>query len=148
KRLNKALLADSCAIVAGSLLGTSSTTAYIESAAGVQAGGRTGMTALVVAPLFLAALFIAPIAVSAPPCATAPALLYVACLMLRALVEVDWSDTTESVPAAITALCIPFTYSIAHGIAFGFMTYAGLKLATGQGRKVKPIVWIIAAVFL
>ena len=148
KRLNKALLADSCAIVAGSLLGTSSTTAYIESAAGVQAGGRTGLTALVVALLFLSALFIAPIAGVVPPYATAPALLYVACLMLRDLVDIDWSDTTESVPAAITALCIPFTYSIAHGIAFGFMTYAGLKLATGQGRKVKPIVWIIAAVFL
>jgi AGZA family xanthine/uracil permease-like MFS transporter len=148
KRLNKALLADSCAIVAGSVLGTSSTTAYIESAAGVQAGGRTGLTALVVALLFLAALFIAPIAGAVPPYATAPALLYVACLMLRDLVDIDWSDTTESVPAAITALCIPFTYSIAHGIAFGFMTYAGLKLATGQGRKVKPIVWIIAAVFL
>jgi AGZA family xanthine/uracil permease-like MFS transporter len=148
KRLNKALLADSCAIVAGSVLGTSSTTAYIESAAGVQAGGRTGLSALVVALLFLAALFIAPIAGAVPPYATAPALLYVACLMLRDLVDIDWSDTTESVPAAITALCTPFTYSIAHGIAFGFMTYAGLKLATGQGRKVKPIVWIIAAVFL
>jgi AGZA family xanthine/uracil permease-like MFS transporter len=148
KRLNKALLADSCAIVAGSVLGTSSTTAYIESAAGVQAGGRTGLTALVVALLFLAALFIAPIAGAVPAYATAPALLYVACLMLRDLVDIDWSDTTESVPAAITALCIPFTYSIAHGIAFGFMTYAGLKLATGQGRKVKPIVWVIAAIFL
>ena len=148
KRLNKALLADSCAIVAGSVLGTSSTTAYIESAAGVQAGGRTGLTALVVALLFLAALFIAPIAGVVPGYATAPALLYVACLMLRDLVDIDWSDTTESVPAAITALCIPFTYSIAHGIAFGFMTYAGLKLATGQGRKVKPIVWVIAAIFL
>jgi AGZA family xanthine/uracil permease-like MFS transporter len=147
-RLNKALLADSCAIVAGSVLGTSSTTAYIESAAGVQAGGRTGLTAVVVALLFLAALFIAPIAGVVPSYATAPALLYVACLMLRDLVDIDWSDTTESVPAAITALCIPFTYSIAHGIAFGFVTYAGLKLATGQGRKVKPIVWIIAAIFL
>jgi AGZA family xanthine/uracil permease-like MFS transporter len=114
----------------------------------VQAGGRTGLTALVVALLFLAALFIAPIAGVVPAYATAPALLYVACLMLRDLVDIDWSDTTESVPAAITALCIPFTYSIAHGIAFGFMTYAGLKLATGRARKVQPIVWIIAAVFL
>ncbi len=148
ERLNKALLADSCAIVAGSLLGTSSTTAYIESAAGVQAGGRTGLTALVVAALFLASLFIAPIAGVVPAYATAPALLYVACLMLRDLVEVDWSDTTESVPAAVTALLIPFTYSIAHGIAFGFITYAALKLATGQARKVKPIVWLIAAIFL
>jgi AGZA family xanthine/uracil permease-like MFS transporter len=148
ERLNKALLADSCAIVAGSMLGTSSTTAYLESAAGVQAGGRTGLTALVVALLFLAALFFAPIAGVVPAYATAPALLFVACLMLRDLVDVDWSDTTESVPAAITALMIPFTYSIAHGIAFGFITYAGLKLLTGQARRVKPVVWIIAVVFL
>jgi AGZA family xanthine/uracil permease-like MFS transporter len=148
ERLNKALMADSCAIVAGSMLGTSSTTAYLESAAGVQAGGRTGMTALVVALLFLAALFFAPIAGVVPAYATAPALLFVACLMLRDLVDVDWTDTTESVPAAITALVIPFTYSIAHGIAFGFITYAGLKLLTGQARQVKPVVWIIAIVFL
>ncbi|MTV36462.1 NCS2 family permease [Duganella radicis] len=148
ERLNKALLADSCAIVAGSVLGTSSTTAYLESAAGVQAGGRTGLTALVVALLFLAALLFAPIAGVVPAYATAPALLFVACLMLRDLVDVDWSDTTESVPAAITALVIPFTYSIAHGIAFGFITYAGLKLLTGQARQVKPVVWVIAVVFL
>jgi AGZA family xanthine/uracil permease-like MFS transporter len=148
ERLNKALLADSCAIVAGSMLGTSSTTAYLESAAGVQAGGRTGLTALVVALLFLAALFFAPIAGVVPAYATAPALLFVACLMLRDLVDVDWSDTTESVPAAITALMIPFTYSIAHGIAFGFIAYAGLKLLTGQARQVKPVVWVIAVVFL
>ena len=147
-RLNKALLADSCAIVAGSMLGTSSTTAYVESAAGVQAGGRTGLTALVVALLFLAALFFAPIAGVVPAYATAPALLFVACLMLRDLVDVDWNETTESVPAAITALVIPFTYSIAHGIAFGFITYAGLKLLTGRARAVKPVVWVIAGVFL
>jgi AGZA family xanthine/uracil permease-like MFS transporter len=147
-RLNKALLADSCAIVAGSMLGTSSTTAYLESAAGVQAGGRTGLTALVVALLFLAALFFAPIAGVVPAYATAPALLFVACLMLRDLVDVDWNETTESVPAAITALVIPFTYSIAHGIAFGFITYAGLKLLTGRARAVKPVVWVIAGVFL
>jgi AGZA family xanthine/uracil permease-like MFS transporter len=147
-RLNKALLADSAAIVAGSVLGTSSTTAYIESAAGVQAGGRTGLTALTVAALFLACLFIAPIAGVVPAYATAPALLYVACLMLKELGEIDWSDTTESVPAAICALVIPFTYSIAEGIAFGFITYAVLKLTTGRARTVKPIVWLIAAVFV
>ena len=148
ERLNKALLADSCAIVAGSLLGTSSTTAYIESAAGVQAGGRTGLTALVVALLFLACLFIAPLAGVVPAYATAPALLFVACLMLRELGEIDWSETTDSVPAAITAMVIPFTYSIAHGIAFGFITYAALKLLTGRARSVKPVVWVIAAAFL
>ena len=147
ERLNKALLADSTAIVAGSVLGTSSTTAYLESASGVQAGGRTGLTALVVAILFLAALFIAPLAGVVPPYATAPALLFVACLMLRDLGDFDWNETTECIPAAITALLIPFTYSIAHGIAFGFITYAALKLLTGRYREVKPIVWVIAIVF-
>ncbi|WP_407659634.1 NCS2 family permease [Massilia endophytica] len=147
-RLNKALLADSGAIVAGAALGTSSTTAYVESAAGVQAGGRTGLTALVVAILFLACLFISPLAAVVPPYATAPALLFVACLMLRDLGGIDWGDTTESIPAAVTALLIPYTYSIAHGIAFGFITYAALKLLTGQARRVKPIVWAIAAAFV
>jgi AGZA family xanthine/uracil permease-like MFS transporter len=148
ERLNKALLADSGAIVAGAVLGTSSTTAYIESAAGVQAGGRTGLTALAVALLFLACLFIAPLAGVVPAYATAPALLFVACLMLRDLGDIEWGDTTESIPAAITALVIPFTYSIAEGIAFGFITYAALKLTTGRAREVKPVVWIIAALFI
>jgi AGZA family xanthine/uracil permease-like MFS transporter len=146
-RMNKALLADSAAIIAGAALGTSSTTAYIESAAGVQAGGRTGLTALIVAVLFLAALFIAPLAGVVPAYATAPALLFVACLMLRDLVDIDWHDTTESVPAAITALMMPFTYSIAEGIAFGFISYAVLKLLTGRAREVKPVIWVIAALF-
>lgn len=146
-RLNKALLADSAAIVAGSMLGTSSTTAYIESAAGVQAGGRTGLTALTVAALFIASLFIAPLAGVVPAYATAPALLFVACLMLRDLVDIDWHDTTESIPAAITALAMPFTYSIAEGIAFGFITYCVLKLLTGRAREVAPVIWVIAALF-
>ena len=148
ERLNKALLADSIAIVAGSALGTSSTTAYIESAAGVQAGGRTGLTAVAVAVLFLACLFIAPLAGVVPAYATAPALLYVSCLMLSELVDIDWEDTTESVPAAITALAMPFTYSIAQGVAFGFISYALLKLLTGRAKEVKIIVWGIAAVFM
>jgi AGZA family xanthine/uracil permease-like MFS transporter len=147
-RLNKALLADSGAIVAGSLLGTSSTTAYLESASGVQAGGRTGLTALTVALLFLACLFIAPLAGVVPAYATAPALLFVACLMLADLGDVDWSDSTESVPAAVTALVMPFTFSIAEGIAFGFISYAVLKLLTGRWREVAPVVWVIAALFL
>ncbi len=147
-RLNKALLADSGAIVAGAALGTSSTTAYIESAAGVQAGGRTGLTAVVVALLFLACLFIAPLAGTVPAYATAPALLFVACLMLRDLGDIDWSDSSNCIPAALTALVIPFTYSIAHGIAFGFIAYAALKLATGQARSVAPVIWIIALAFV
>ena len=148
ERLNKALLADSVAITAGSVMGTSSTTAYIESAAGVQAGGRTGLTAVAVALLFLACLFISPLAAVVPAYATAPALLYVACLMLRELVDIDWSDSTESIPAAIAALTMPFTYSIALGVAFGFISYAVLKLLTGRAGEVRIVVWIIAAVFM
>jgi AGZA family xanthine/uracil permease-like MFS transporter len=148
ERMNRALLADSSAIFAGSLLGTSSATAYVESAAGVQAGGRTGLTALVVAFLFLACLFVAPLAGVVPAYATAPALLFVACLMLRDMVDVDWEDGTESVPAAITALAMPFTYSIANGLAFGFISYALLKLCTGRAREVHWMVWIIGALFL
>ena len=147
-RLNKSLLADSGAIFAGSLLGTSSTTAYVESAAGVQAGGRTGLTALTVAVLFLACLVISPLAGSVPAYATAPALFFVACLMLRELTELDWDDTTEVIPAAVTALTMPFTYSIANGLAFGFITYAVLKLFTGRAKQVHWMVWLIGGVFL
>ena len=106
-RLGRALFADSSAIVAGSMLGTSSTTAYVESASGVQAGGRTGLTALVVAVLFLAALFISPLAGAVPAYATAPALLYVAGLMMRELIDIDWNDVCEATPAALTALIMP-----------------------------------------
>lgn len=148
ERLNRALLADSVAIFAGSLLGTSSTTAYVESAAGVQAGGRTGLTAMTVSVLFLACLFIAPLAGSVPAYATAPALFFVACLMLRELVELDWDESTEVVPAAVTALMMPFTYSIANGLAFGFISYALIKLCTGKAKEVHWMTWLIAGVFL
>jgi AGZA family xanthine/uracil permease-like MFS transporter len=148
ERLNKALLADSTAIVAGSFLGTSSTTAYIESAAGVQAGGRTGLTAVAIAVLFLLCLFVAPLAGVVPSYATAPALFFVACLMVRELMHIDWEDTTESVPAVITALIMPFTYSIANGLAFGFISYAALKLLTGRFREVSLVIWVVAAIFL
>jgi len=147
KRFGRALLADSSAIVAGSLLGTSSTTAFAESASGVEAGGRTGLTALVIAALFLAALLFSPLASMVPPYATAPALLYVAGLMLRELVEIEWGDLTEAVPAALCALAMPFTYSIANGLAFGFIAYAVLKAGTGKWRQVHPAVWLVAVLF-
>ncbi|MEQ1953513.1 NCS2 family permease [Mesorhizobium sp. CN2-181] len=146
--LGKALFADSTAIVAGSMLGTSSTTAYVESASGVQAGGRTGLTAVVIALLFLAALFISPLAGSVPAYATAPALLYVAGLMMHELVDIDWSDVTESTPAALTALAMPFTYSIANGLAFGFISYVVLKAVTGKARMVHPATWLVAVLFI
>jgi AGZA family xanthine/uracil permease-like MFS transporter len=147
-RLNRALLADSGAIVAGAVLGTSSTTAYIESAAGTAAGGRTGLTAVVVALLFLLALFLAPLAGTVPAYATAPALIYVAVLMTRGLAELDWDDLSEAAPAVVCAIAMPFTFSIAHGIAFGFIAYAGVKLLAGRMRDVPIAVWIIALVFL
>ncbi|MBU6502378.1 MAG: NCS2 family permease [Burkholderiales bacterium] len=147
-RLNRALMADSVSIFCGSLLGTSSTTAYAESAAGVQAGGRTGLTAITVAVLFLACLFIAPLAGAVPAYATAPALFFVACLMMRELVALDWDETTEVVPAAVTALMMPFTYSIANGLAFGFISYALIKLLTGKVKDVHWMTWLIGAVFL
>ena len=147
-RLKKALLADSVAIVAGAGLGTSSTTAYIESAAGTTVGGRTGLTAVVVALLFLAALFFAPLAGAVPAYATAPALFFVAVLMARGLAEIDWDDLTETAPAVITAITMPFTFSIAHGIAFGFISYTVLKLLSGRGRELSPMVAIIAVLFV
>lgn len=147
-RLKKALLADSGAILAGAALGTSSTTAYIESAAGTSVGGRTGLTAVVVALLFLAALFLAPLAGVVPAYATAPALCYVAVLMVRGLAEIDWDDLTESAPAVVTAITMPFTFSIAHGIAFGFITYAALKLLSGRRGDLKPMVVVIALAFV
>jgi AGZA family xanthine/uracil permease-like MFS transporter len=147
-RLKRALLADSGAIAAGAMLGTSSTTAYIESAAGTSVGGRTGLTAVVVAILFLAALVIAPLAGTVPAFATAPALCYVAVLMIRGLAEIEWDDLTESAPAVVTAISMPFTFSIAHGIAFGFITYASTKILAGRTRELSPMVAAIAVLFV
>lgn len=146
--LRNALLADSTATVVGAVVGTSTTTSYIESAAGIKAGGRTGLTAVVVGVLFLLTLFLAPLAASIPAHATAPALLFVACMMTRSMVEIDWEDATEYAPAVVTALAMPFTFSIAHGIALGFITYAAIKLAAGRAREVHPVVGILAVLFV
>lgn len=147
-RLKRALLADSTAIAAGAALGTSSTTAYIESAAGTSAGGRTGLTAVTVAVLFLAALVFAPLAGTVPAYATAPALVYVAVLMLKGLSEIAWGDLTEAAPAVITAITMPFTFSIAHGIAFGFISYAAIKILAGRVKELPPMVAVIAVIFV
>lgn len=147
-RLKKALLADSVAIAAGAALGTSSTTAYIESAAGTAVGGRTGLTSLVVALLFLAALFFSPLAGSVPAYATAPALCYVAVLMARGLAEIEWDDLTESAPAVMTAFAMPFTFSIADGIAFGFISYVAIKALAGRFKDLSIAVVVIAALWL
>ncbi|MFT8245333.1 NCS2 family permease [Roseomonas sp. BN140053] len=143
-RLGRAMLADSCGAMLGAVLGTSTTVSYIESAAGIQTGGRTGLTALVVAGLFLLTLFLAPLATSVPGYATGAALLFVACLMAKSLRDVNWDDTTDYLPAIVTALAMPFTFSIATGIGLGFVTYAVVKAIAGRGREVSGAVWLIA----
>jgi AGZA family xanthine/uracil permease-like MFS transporter len=147
-RLRQALLADSTASMVGSLLGTSTVTSYIESAAGTNVGGRTGLTAVTVGVLFLLALFFSPLAGAIPAYATAPALIFVACLMARGMVDIDWEDVTEFGPAVVCAVSMPFTFSIAHGIAFGFITYAAGKLVTGRISEAHPIVLILAVLFI
>ena len=147
-RLNRALLADSSATVAGSMLGTSTVTSYIESAAGTNVGGRTGLTAVVVAGLFGLTLFFAPLAAMIPAYATSSALLFVAALMARGLAEIEWDDVTEYAPAVITAIGMPLTFSIAAGIGFGFISYAAIKLLSGRWREIGPAVLVIALLFI
>jgi len=147
-RLQRALIADSTATVIGAAAGTSPVTCYIESASGVRAGGRTGLTAVVVAILFLLALFLSPLADTIPVYATAPALLFVACLMAQGITEVDWEDVTEYVPAVVLAMTMPFTFSITDGLAFGFITYAAIKLLSGRFGEAKPAVLVLAALFI
>ena len=146
-RVKKALLADSTAIVVGAGLGTSSTTAYVESAAGAAAGGRTGLTAVVVGLLMLASLWFSKLAASVPAYATAPALLYVGVLMMRSMTEIDWKDVSEAAPAFSTLIFMPFAYSIADGIAMGFISYALIKLFCGRVKEVSYMVWIIAVLW-
>lgn len=147
-KMGKALVADSMAALFGSLLGTSTTTSYVESAAGVSAGGRTGLTALVVAVLFLLSLFFSPLAGSVPVYATAPALLFVAVLMTSGLAEIDWKDITTAAPVTITALAMPFTYSIANGIALGFISWTVIKLLSGRRSEVNVTLVILSLLFV
>lgn len=146
--LGKALFADSTAAVAGSLLGTSSVTSYVESTAGVAAGGRTGFTAIVVGVLFLLALFFAPLAGMIPAYATSGAIFYVSVLMLFTLREIDWDDLTEASPVAVVLLLTPLTFSIADGIALGFITYTIGKLVSGRHREVSLAVWVLTVILL
>lgn len=146
-RLRQALLADSTATVVGAVAGTSSTTSYIESAAGVEAGGRTGLTAAVCGILFLCCLFFAPLAQSVPAYATAAALLFVACLMARSLADLDWDDVTESAPAVVAAIAMPLSFSIAEGIGLGFISYILIKLVSGRAGDCPLAAYVIAAIF-
>ena len=147
-RLRSALFADSGATLFGALAGTSSTTSFIESAAGVESGGRTGLSAMVVAALFLLCLWFAPLAESVPPYATGAALLFVACLMVRSIAGLDWDDATEAVPAVITAIAMPLSFSVADGIGLGFMTYAIVKVLAGRAKECPAAVYLVALIFL
>ena len=146
-RMKEALISDSFAAMFGALIGTSTTTSYIESAAGVSAGGRTGLTAAFVGLFFLLALFFSPLAGMVPAYASAAALLYVACVMARGLAEIDWEDITEYAPAVVCAISMPLTYSIATGIGLGFITYALAKLVSGKPREASPAVIVLALLF-
>ncbi|SDR77413.1 putative MFS transporter, AGZA family, xanthine/uracil permease [Halopseudomonas xinjiangensis] len=147
-RLGRALMADSTATMAGAMLGTSTTTSYIESAAGTTAGGRTGLTACVVAGLFLLCLFFSPLAGAVPAFATAPALLFVAVLMTGGLVQVDWEDLTEAAPVVITAIMMPLTFSIANGIALGFISWTAIKVLSGRWKELNPSLYVLAGLFV
>jgi AGZA family xanthine/uracil permease-like MFS transporter len=145
-RLNRILLADSISMLIGAVAGTSPVTSYIESASGVAVGGRTGLTAVVVGILFLCTLFFAPIVQAIPAVATAPALILVGALMMGALTEVEWSNPLEAIPAFLTVIIIPLSYSIANGLAFGITSYAVLKLVRGQARLSDWLVYFLAVV--
>ncbi|EGM71100.1 NCS2 family permease [Shewanella sp. HN-41] len=147
-RLNRALTADSLATIAGAALGTSTTTSYIESTSGVSAGGRTGLTAVVVGLLFIAALFLSPLAGMIPAYATAGTLFYVAILMMSGLVHVEWEDLTEAAPVVVVCILMPLTFSIATGIAFGIISYAAIKLLTGRFSDLNLGIIVLAALFV
>ena len=145
KDIDKAMLSDSVSTVAGSMLGTSTVTTYVESAAGVKAGGRTGMTSLVIGVLFLLCLFFSPLATSLPTEIDGAALIYIATLFVRNITDIDWDDIAESGPAVLAMIAMPFTYSISNGIALAFVSYALIKIFTGKFNTTSPAIWVIAA---
>lgn len=147
-RLGKALMADSTATVAGSMLGTSTTTSYVESVAGVSAGGRTGLTAVVVGVLFILATFFAPLAGIVPAYATAGPLFFVAVLMLSSLKNIEWDNLLDAVPATLICITMPLTFSIAHGIALGFISYAAVRIFSGKFNQLSISVSVIALLFV
>ncbi len=147
-RVREILLCDAAATVAGSLVGTSTVTSYIESAAGVAVGGRSGVTSIVTGLLFLAAMFLAPLVGAVPAAATAPALIVVGSLMMAHLGEIEWGDPVKSIPAFLTLIAIPLTFSIANGLGFGFTSYALLKIVRGEFRGTHWLVYLLAALFI
>lgn len=147
-RVKQALFADAIGTTVGAMLGTSTVTTYVESAAGVAEGGKTGMTALTVAGMFVLALFFAPIFMIIPAAATAPALIIVGLFMISPIMKIDLDDFTEAIPAFFTIIMMPLTYSIAEGIVFGMLSFVILKLLTGRHKEIKPIMYVIAILFL
>lgn len=147
-RIRPALLADAIATSAGAILGTSTTTTYVESSAGVAAGGRTGLSSVVTGLLFLLAIFFAPIFTAIPGFATAPALIFVGFLMVSSIISIDFDDLTEAVPAYLAMLAMPLMYSISEGIALGVISYVIINVCCGKAKKVKPLMYILAVLFV
>jgi AGZA family xanthine/uracil permease-like MFS transporter len=147
-RINRVLLADATGSMVGAVCGTSTVTSYIESAAGVAAGGRTGLTAVVVAILFLVSLIFAPLIEVVPAIATAPALIIVGSLMMRSILDIDWQETTEALPAFLTIVAIPLTFNIANGLALGFISYPIIMTLSGRWRQVSWTMYVLALVFI
>jgi len=145
KDIHKAMMADSIGTVAGSLMGTTTVTSYVESAAGVKEGGRTGMTSVVIGVLFLACLFLSPLATSLPKEIDGAALLFVSVLFVRNITDIKWDDISESAPAVLAMIAMPLTYSISNGIALSFIAYALIKIFTGKFSSTSPAIWVIAA---
>lgn len=147
-RVKQALFADAFATTAGAVLGVSTTTTFVESASGVSEGGRTGLTALTTGLLFLVAIFFAPVFAVIPGFATAPALIFVGFLMVSSVVEIDFSNTTEAIPAYLCFIAMPLAYSISDGIAFGFISYVILNVFTGKAKKVTPLMYLLTLLFV
>ena len=148
ERLNQAFMADAIATTAGAMLGTSTTTTYVESAAGVAQGGRTGLTAFTVGCCFAVTLFFSPLFLSIPAAATAPALVLVGLLMLEPIRNIPFEDFTESIPAFVCVIMMPLTYSISNGILLGMIAYVLMNLICGKFRKITPAMYILAVLFI
>jgi len=147
-RAREALMADAVGTVGGAVLGVSTVTSYVESAAGIGVGGRTGLASLVTGLLFLAAIFFNPIVSIVPACATAPALIFVGVYMMMSVTKLDFDDWTELLPAMVAIFAMPFAYSIAAGIVFGVVTFVAVKLLTGRVKEVSPMIWALAIIFI
>ena len=147
-RIKQALLADAIATSAGAILGTSTTTTFVESSSGVAEGGRTGLSSIVTGLLFLVAIFLSPVFIAIPGFAIAPALVFVGFLMVSAVTEIDFNDLTEAIPAYICLLCMPLMYSISDGIAFGVVSYVVINVFCGKAKKITPLMYVLAVLFV